>query len=204
MVDRANRPHYTPEEYLQLEESLEERHEFFQGQIFQMAGGTDSHNRITFNLSGLLYQKLNGTGCEGFNSDMRLLAQPNGLYTYPDLMVVCGPLDYAPGRNDTLTNPAVIIEVLSASTAEYDRTNKFEPYKALASLQNYVLVDQHRPYIQCYRRVPGEPRIWNVETYHQLEESLDLPALGFVLDLKEIYSRVVWPEIPNVHPNPSE
>jgi Uma2 family endonuclease len=204
MLSQSNPPYYTPEEYLKLEASSEYKNEYFRGEIFQMAGGSVSHNRIIFNLSGLLYQKLNGSDCEAFNSDMRLLVETNGLYTYPDLMVTCGPLVLAPGRADTITNPLVIIEVLSTSTAEYDRTDKFELYKALETLQNYVLVDQHRAYIQCYWRVAGEPQLWTVETYRHLDESLKLPALDISLGLNEIYSRVVWPKTTNVHPIPTE
>ncbi len=203
-MNQANRPYYTLAEYLKMEQSSEYKNEYFRGEIFQMAGGTVSHNRIIFNLSGLLYQKLIGSACEAFNSDMRLLVEPNGLYTYPDLMVTCGPLELAPGRTDTIINPLVIIEVLSTSTAEYDRTDKFELYKALDTLQNYLLVDQHRAYIQCFWRVAGEPRRWTVETYRHLNESLKLPALDVSLGLKEIYSRVVWPKTTNEHPIPTE
>jgi Uma2 family endonuclease len=119
-------------------------------------------------------------------------------------MVICGPLELAPGRADTVTNPLVIIEVLSGSTAEYDRTDKFELYKAIETLQNYVLVDQHRSYIQCYWRVVDEPRLWTVETYRHREESLKLPALDISLSLDQIYSRVEWPQTSGEHPIPKE
>src|SRR3954449_12283492 len=104
MLNKASH-FYTPEQYLTLEESSEQKNEYFRGEIFQMAGASVSHNRIIFNLSGLLYQKLSGGPCEAFNSDMRLLVEANGLYTYPDLMITCGPPELVPGRTDTITNP---------------------------------------------------------------------------------------------------
>lgn len=204
MVNQAKSPYYTPEEYLNREQSAEYKSEYYRGEIFQMAGGSVSYNRIIFNLSGLLYQQLSGSSCEAFNSNMRLLVKPNGLYTYPDLMIICGPLELVPSRTDTVTNPLVIIEVLSESTAEYDRTDKFELYKALETLQNYVLVDQHRPYIQCYGRLVEEPRLWTVETYRHLAESLRLPALDISLNLEQIYDRVEWPKPITKHPIPEE
>ncbi|HEX2910602.1 MAG TPA: Uma2 family endonuclease [Chloroflexia bacterium] len=203
MLNRAQ-PIHTLQEYLALEEQSEDKHEYYQGQIFLMAGGSVNHNRISFNLAGLLYQKLAGSTCEAFSSDMRLLVKANGLYTYPDLMVVCGSLDLAPGRTDTVTNPLVIIEVLSESTAEYDRTDKFELYKELESLENYILVDQHRSYIQCFRRVKDEPKLWAVESYRHLEENLRIPALDLELSLKEIYHRVEWPQADTTHPTTAE
>lgn len=98
-----------------------------------------------------------------------MLVKANGLYTYPDVMVVSGPLELVAGQLETVANPGLIIEVLSNSTAEYDRTDKFELYKALNSLQNYLLVDQHRPYIQSFTRLQNEPRLWTVETFQGLE-----------------------------------
>lgn len=159
-----------------------------------MTGASLNHNTITANLSGLLFQTLNRKTCRHFINDMRLLVKVNGLYTYPDLMVVCGPVDLTIGREDTLTNPVLIIEVLSDSTAEYDRTDKFEFYKGLDSLQNYVLVDQHRPYIQVFRRFENEPDLWVLESFSGLESQAHFPALGLTLNMADIYDLVEWPE----------
>lgn len=185
---------YTPEEYLALEEKASVKSEFYRGRIYQMTGATINPNRIVYNLSGLFYQALNGKSCEAFIGDMRLLVKSNGLYTYPDLIVVCGPPDLVIGRKDTLTNPILIIEVLSDSTDRYDRTDKFELYKGLDSLQNYVLVDQHRPYIQVFRRLENEPNLWVLESFSGLESQVRFPALDTTLSLADIYKRVEWPE----------
>ena len=192
---------YTPAEYLALEETAKYKSEYYRGKIYAMAGASLNHNRITRNLTGLLFAALGGRNCEAFAGDMRLLIEVEGLYTYPDVMVVCGNPVLAPNSDSTITNPLVIFEVLSDSTSEYDRTDKFELYKKVPTLQNYVLVDQHRAYIQCYRR--GEGRIWLVESYNLLDENLNLPALDIELSLKAIYERVEWPAPSSTHPEQS-
>lgn len=199
MLPQAKR-YYSPEEYLALEEKASAKSEYFRGQIYQISGASLNHNRITVNLTGLLYRALAGKSCEVFSGDMRLLVKANGLYTYPDLMVICGPVDLIAGQVDTVANPVLIIEVLSNSTAEYDRTDKFELYKGLNTLQNYVLVDQHRPYIQSFNRLENEPRLWSLETFNRLDEQLRLPALDLELHLRDIYHRVEWPETETAHP----
>ncbi len=193
--------YYTPEEYLAQEEKASTKSEYFRGRIYQMSGAFLNHNRITVNLTSLLYQALSGKSCEVFSGNMRLLVKANGLYTYPDIMVICGPVDLIAGQVDTVANPLLIIEVLSNSTADYDRTDKFELYKALNTLQNYVLIDQHRPYIQSLNRLENEPRLWSLETFNGLDKQLRLPALDLELNLGDIYNRVQWPEIEIGHPN---
>lgn len=191
---------YTPEEYLALEEKSPVKNEYFQGHIYQMTGASFNHNVITANLSGLFYQAFNEKPCQHFIADMRLLVKTNGLYTYPDLMAVCGPVDLVTGQLETLTNPLLIIEVLSDSTAEYDRTTKFELYKGLDSLKNYVLVDQHRPYIQVFNRLENDPHLWVLESFSGLESQVKFPALELSLNLTDIYKRIEWPEPATEHP----
>ena len=200
MLPQVNR-YYTPEEYLALEEKASTKSEYFRGRIYQMSGASLNHNRITVNLTGLLYRALGGKSCEVFSGDMRLLVKANGLYTYPDIMVICGPIDLIAGQVDTVANPLLIIEVLSNSTADYDRTDKFELYKALNTLQNYVLIDQHRPYIQSFNRLENEPRLWSLETFNGLDKQLRLPALDLELNLGDIYNRAEWSETEIAHPN---
>src|SRR5688572_31697002 len=108
--------YYTPEEYLALEEVAETKNEYFQGEIFAMSGGSANHNQIAVSVCMMLAAEFEEKPCKVFSSDLRLLVQANGLYTYPDAMVVCDPVEYAEGRNDTITNPIVIVEVLSQST----------------------------------------------------------------------------------------
>ena len=194
--------YYTPEEYLALEEKAKTKSEYFRGKIYQMAGASVNHNRITSNLCGLLFAALEGKACDAFAGDMRLLVQANGLYTSPDIMVVCGSLLLAKNSPNTVINPVAIIEVLSETTAEYDRTDKFDLYKELPTRQNYVMAEQDRPYLQCYQR--GIAQSWLVETYHGLEESLYLPSLEVRLPLRQIYNRVEWSSVPLRHPSNQE
>lgn len=125
-------------------------------------------------------------------SDMRLLVKPSGLYTYPDLMVVCGKPEFAPGRVDTLTNPVLIAEVLSESTRDYDRTRKFALYRPLPTLRDYLLIDQSRLYLECLHR--DERGQWVFDAYDQPEDTLVIPSLEVEIALAEVYDKVEWPE----------
>ena len=136
---KPRKDYFTPEEYLALEEEAEYRSEYYQGEIFAMTGGSANHNTIAVNLCRSLDEAFDDKPCQVFINDMRLLVQDNGLYTYPDLMVVCGNIKFVAGRDDTVTNPIVVVEVLSKSTGSYDRGPKFELYRALHTLQDYVL-----------------------------------------------------------------
>lgn len=179
---------YSEAEYLALEKTSEVRHEYYQGRIFAMAGASINHNRVVFNLSGLLFNALGGTDCEAFSTDQRVKISESGLYTYPDLLIVCGSLEIAAGTTDTLTNPRVIIEVLSDSTWKYESTDKFELYKGLPSLEQYVLVDPDRVYIQVFRRMESD--LWVLSTYRHLDDTLELLGGSLALQLRQIYSRV--------------
>lgn len=182
--------YYTPEEYLALEEGADYRSEYFGGEIFAMSGGSANHNRIARNLIVGLDAAFADQPCEAFINDMRLLVKANGLYTYPDVMAVCGQLDFAPGRTDTLTNPALIIEVLSKSTAGYDRGAKFELYRALDSLQDYVLVDQAKIHVEHFHRL--DDGRWLLQEFNHLEDVLKIETIGFELSLVQIYQKVDW------------
>lgn len=182
----------SPEEYLALEETAEGRSEYYQGEIFAMSGASVNHNRIAGSLYTGLNAALAGKPCEAFITDMRLLVRPNGLYTYPDVMVVCGPLQFAPDRDDTLTNPAVIFEVLSKSTEGYDRGAKFELYRALESLQDYVLVDQYKIHVEHFHRL--DDGRWILQEFNQLDAALHLETVDATLSLEQIYRNVTWEE----------
>jgi Uma2 family endonuclease len=183
--------YYTPTEYLALEEAAETKSEYFQGQIFAMSGGSINHNRIAISICTMLDVAFQGKPCEVFSSDVKVWVEANSLYTYPDAMVVCGPVEYAEGRNDTITNPIVIFEVLSKSTRDYDRGKKFELYRDLPSLQDYVLIDQDRVYIECYHKV--EDGRWVLTLFNNLETTLTLAAIEMSLAVSRIYHKVDWP-----------
>lgn len=181
---------YTPAEYLALEDEADHKSEYFQGEIFAMAGGSTNHNIIAGNVYTLLNQAVAAEPCIAFTSDVKILVKANGLYTYPDAMVVCGPLEYAEGRTDTLTNPVLIVEVLSKSTRSYDRDKKFELYRALESLQDYILIDQERVYLEHYHKL--EDNRWVLTLFNRLDTDLVLTTLKVSLPLNRIYHKVGW------------
>ncbi|MFL5328784.1 MAG: Uma2 family endonuclease [Gemmataceae bacterium] len=185
----------TPQEYLAIERQAEFRSEFYNGEMFAMAGASMEHNRVKQNLIIELGNRLRGTGCESFSSDMRVNVPSTGLYTYPDIVIVCGTPELEDQHGDTLLNPQVIIEVLSPSTANYDRGKKLRHYKQVASLQEYVLVAQDEPAIDRYVRKPnGE---WTQDSVEGIEQEFAFATVSAKIPLKDIYAGVSFPpEVP--------
>lgn len=181
---------YTEAEYLALEEQAAHRSEFYRGEIFAMSGGSINHNRIVLNTVSALRTQLEAAPCEVFAADMRLLIEKHRLYTYPDVAVVCGRPELAADRNDTLTNPLVIIEVLSESTERYDRVEKFRFYRAIPTLREYVLIDQYTPRVEHYWK--GADDIWMFEEIAGLDGAMELRAVSVVLSLRDLYARVAF------------
>ncbi len=187
-VMQKKRSIFSLAEYFAQEEQAEDRSEFYEGEIFAMAGGTANHNLITINVTASLRDAVRNKPCKAFMADMRLLVKRRQLYTYPDVMVICGPLQYAPERNDTVTNPGLIVEVLSPSTEAYDRGKKFEFYRTIDSLQEYVLVDQSRMYVERHRPL-GLGR-WEMTAFTAPEDVLSLESVDVELTLAAIYDGV--------------
>ncbi len=185
MLGYRERRRFTPEEYLRLEESAEMRSEYCDGEIFAMTGGSLNHNRILSNLVRSLGDKLAGTTCQLFQSDVRLFVKQHKLFTYPDLIVVCGKLPLYPERTDTLTDARLIVEVLSPSTESYDRGEKFRHYQALPSFVEYVLIAQDKTFVERHLRANGDN--WEWKGYLSLEDSLELESLGVSLPLAQLY-----------------
>lgn len=187
-VMQKKRSIFSLAEYFAQEENAEQRSEFYQGEIFAMSGGSVNHNRIAGNVFAALRAAMRGKRCEAFVADMRLLVKRRQLYTYPDVMVVCGQVEFAPGRKDTVTNPVVIVEVLSPSTEAYDRGRKFEFYRTIDSLQEYVLVDQQRMYVERHR--PLDLGRWEMTAFEAADDVLPLSSIGVDISLTSIYERV--------------
>jgi len=178
-------PKLTPEQYLAIEREAEYKSEYFDGQMYAMAGGTENHADIAGNLNALLRRRLAGRGCKVFTSDMRVRTDSSGLYAYPDVSVVCGERILASIWRDILINPKLIIEVLSDSTEAHDRGRKFQQYRKIASLEEYVLVSQTEPLIESYRRSPSGT--WLLGEVRGLEATLVFQSLGIEAPLAEIY-----------------
>jgi Uma2 family endonuclease len=179
---------FTPEEYLAIERSTLAKSEFFEGQVFAMGGASVAHVQIVTNLVGELRNQLKGGPCRVFSTDLRLRISPTGLYTYPDVIVGCEPLAFADDHRDTLTNPTVIIEVLSESTKDYDRGGKFAHYRALQSLKEYALFDQASVHAEHFVRQPDHR--WLLSETDSLADALTLASLGAELKLSEVYEGV--------------
>lgn len=187
---RAPSHRYTWEQYLLLEGDSELKHEFWNGEIYAMAGGTAAHSALAVNVTVELGSQLRGRACRVYNSDLRLRVQTSGLATYPDVSVICGDLVFEPSdkNNTTVLNPTVIVEVLSDSTEEYDRGGKFEHYQRVESLKEYVLVSQHEPLIELFRR-RGEGAAW--ERYEaRAGERVELTSIGCRLETDAVYAGV--------------
>jgi Uma2 family endonuclease len=177
----------TVEQYLTLERQSETRSEYLNGEVFAMTGASREHNLITGNVFGEIRAQLRGRSCEAYASDMRVAIPGTGLYTYPDVVVACGPPQFEDGELDTLLNPTLIVEVLSASTEDYDRGTKFAHYRTLASLAEYVLVAQDKVHVEHFvRQAEG----WLLTETDDLATTLDLPSIGCKLALADIYERV--------------
>lgn len=188
---RESQRRYTVEDYYFIDAGSPIRHEYFHGEIYAMSGGTRVHARIAGNVFAAFHTALRGTACEPFSSDMRLTT-PSGLYTYPDVSVVCGQREVIGlEERTTLLNPVVLVEVLSDSTRQYDRGEKFEMYRSIASLRDYVLIEQSRPWVEHRRRSPeGE---WTSFTAQSLDQVVRLASIEVDLPLAGIYERVEFP-----------
>lgn len=172
-------------EYLETERAATYKSEYYQGEVFAMAGAGNNHNVITGNLIGILYGFLRGRGCTVYPSDMRLHIPENGLYTYPDVMVACGKKEFLDEKKDTLTNPVLVVEVLSASTESYDRGRKFGFYRSIPTLREYLLVDAQR--VSAERYLKNESGIWELHDSPGLAGTLHLASINCSFPLDELY-----------------
>lgn len=184
MNDPARKVTHTFAEYLEAERASDTKHEFVNGEIFAMAGGTSEHARLAARAIITLGAQLRGRRCEVFSADIRIRVRATDLATYPDVSVVCSRIERDPEDKDSITNPIVLIEVLSSTTEAYDRGSKFAHYRRIPSLKEYVLISQYERRIEVFRRNADES--WTlVEAVDR--ETLKLLSIDCVLDLEEIY-----------------
>jgi Uma2 family endonuclease len=181
----------TPEQYLEAERAAEFKSEYYNGHMYAMAGGTQVHNFILGNTAAALLPISRRRGCVVNTSDLRLRVSHGGLYTYPDIMVICGPTRFADDQKDTVLNPILIIEVLSPSTEAHDRGFKFAQYRELESLQEYVLIAQKEPRIERFQRQPSGQ--WLLTEYKGLEAEAHFESIDSRIRLADIYTDVSFP-----------
>ncbi|MBF0238702.1 MAG: Uma2 family endonuclease [SAR324 cluster bacterium] len=198
MLARQASPLLTEAEYLEQEEHAEIRHEYHQGELYMMAGGSANHAQIAVNFLMEFHAFLRDRSCRALGSDMRVkieippkrpLKSASVHYVYPDFSVTCDPADL--GNANALTGPKVIGEVLSPSTAAYDQTQKFELYKQLPSLEDYLLVSQTQKLVQVFHRLPSKINTWEV-TYFYEQDVLLIPSLDFTCPVERFYHKVVF------------
>jgi Uma2 family endonuclease len=185
--------YYSPEEYLALEEAADYKSEYIDGEIVPMAGGSTNHNQITLNFSTELNFAFKKLDYRVFMSDVRLWIHERRIYTYPDVMVVAGEPEYYNNRTDTITNPRVIIEVLSPSTKRYDSSKKFEAYRTISTFEEYLLIHQTRRYVERFA-MTGD-RQWLFCDYDESDKEIALAAVSFQISLADIYNKVKFAEV---------
>ncbi|MBG1244001.1 Uma2 family endonuclease [Nostoc sp. NZL] len=180
--------HYSPTEYLELEVISEYRHEYIDGQIIPMTGGTPNHNQIAGNFYAALNFAFRRQPYRVFVADQRLWIPKKRIHTYPDVMVVAGSLEFSEGCKDTITNPLVICEVLSKSTRSYDIDEKFAAYRTIPSFQEYVLIDQYKNHVEQYSKT--DEKKWIFSEYEEENSILILSSIQFQISLLDIYDKV--------------
>lgn len=182
----------SPEEYLEMERASEAKHEYYNGEIFAMSGASISHNDIFHNVYGSLINFLKGKNCKPYGSDLRIHIPENTLYTYPDISVVCGKPETTDGFFDSVVNPAIIIEILSKSTKDYDRGTKFTLYRSIQTLKEYILIDSTSISVELFTR--QKDNSWVLNEFKQLTDSFTIASINLKLSLQEIYEDVSWDE----------
>jgi Uma2 family endonuclease len=181
-------PRLTPEQYLEIERGSDRRHEYFNGEMLAMSGGSLRQSVIIFNLGSELRIALKPRRCTVTGQDMRTSVAYAGLYTYPDIVVICDEPQYVDNRQDTITNPSLIIEVLSPSTEAYDRGAKFAQYRKIDSLQEYALVSQTEARVEIFRRQPNGQ--WVFSDFVGLEATCVFESIECRVPLAEVYDKV--------------
>lgn len=193
MENTVNEPalkynYISPEEYLTEERAALDKHEYYQGEVFAMSGASLKHNVIFSNLFGELAHKLKGKSCKPYGSDLRIHIPKNTLYTYPDISIICGEADLTDKEFDTATNPSVIIELLSKSTRNYDKGEKFTLYRDIDSLKEYILVDTEKIYTE--KHVRNADGSWQLTDYKSLENSFTIDSIQLTILLKDVYEGI--------------
>ncbi|HEY2727680.1 MAG TPA: Uma2 family endonuclease [Parafilimonas sp.] len=173
-------------EYLDFERNALDKHEYYKGEIFAMSGASFKHNLIEANLRLALGIFLKGKNCNEFGSNLRIHIPSNTLYTYPDIIVLCEEPDFVDDEFDTITNPSILIEILSPSTANYDRGAKFDLYREITSLNEYILIDSTAKHVVLYSR--NDDNTWILSETKNVNDTIHLHSIDFTISLADIYN----------------
>ncbi len=178
---------YTIKEYLEMENEALEKHEYYKGEIFAMPGASARPNIISINVIGVLINALKGKNCQPYGSDMRIYVQENSLFTYPDISIICGDVVSSNEDENTAIEPTQIIEILSPSTRNYDRGEKFMLYRAISALKDYILVDSESIHVEHF--AINKEGLWQLKEYNKIYEEIFIEKLNVNLPMKEVYER---------------
>jgi Uma2 family endonuclease len=187
VIAKSSRFYYTAEEYLRMEDNSAEKHEYMNGEIYLMAGAKPRHNVVSFNIGTRIGIGIENKDCTGYSSDQLISNQNQEFFFYPDVSVVCGEPELVPGLDNVITNPILIVEVLSPSTTRFDKGDKFDKYRTITTLQNYILIEQAKVQILHYRRLDDG---WFLEELTDITQTLSIPALDLKIPLANIYNKV--------------
>lgn len=178
------------EEYLEAERSSLDKHEYYRGRIYAMEGASLRHNHIASNLYGIVIPFLKGKGCNMYGSDLRIHIPDNTVYTYPDASIICSDPDVTDNVTDTILNPSVIFEILSPSTKKYDKDTKFNLYKAIQSLKEYILIDSITVQVEIFSRDVSNS--WSRTEFIQLTDSFKINTIGLTMKVEHLYDGITW------------
>ena len=176
------------EDYLESEREALEKHEYYQGEVFAMSGASAKRNRIFTNLFVVIGSKLKGKGCIPYSNDLRIHIPKNTLYTYPDISIICGEMEFTDDKFDTAANPSVIIEILSNSTRNYDMGEKFTLYRDIDTLQEYILIDSEKVYVE--KHIRNADNSWQLTDHRSIENSFIISTINQHFLLKDIYEGI--------------
>jgi Uma2 family endonuclease len=190
-MSTQSKPYLTPEQYLEIERKAEFKSEYYRGEMFAMSGARLNHNLINWNTVGQFHQQLRSKPCQGYSNDMRVKVSDSGLYTYPDIAVVCGEARFLDDKLDTLLNPTLIVEILSPSTETYNRQDKFRLYRSLDSMKEYLLIASELVSAELFTRQPDGR--WLMTEAASLDDTLILTSIDCRLKLADVYEKVEWP-----------
>lgn len=185
-----NKKYISEQEYLEKEREATEKHEYFQGEIFAMSGASMPHIEISMNITVDLATKLKGKKCRPYGSDMRMNIPENTLYTYPDLSVYCNEVETIDNNKDTARKPTVIFEILSKSTRNYDQGEKFNLYRAIPTLKEYILIDSER--VKVYRHTRTPDSSWILKEFFSINDVFEIASLQIEMSLIDIYDDVIF------------
>lgn len=190
-------PYITEEEYLALERASTTKHEYYNGRIYAMTGAKEPHNLINGNTLASLHNQLRRKQCRVYSSDMRVKVIKTGLNTYPDIVIICGQPQFTDATRDTVTNPIVIIEILSDSTERYDRGMKFQNYRAIDTLRDYLLIAQDHHHIEHFSR--QDSGLWVLQEAISDTDIINISSIECILSLQDVYEKVEFEQdAPNI------